>query len=132
MSTPITVTGVEEAIRAMQQLERDLSVDSGPQQEALMGAAKLAARYATSITHRLTGTLGDAHTPTMEGSDAVVLIDPSARNPKTGQLAAFYGVFEHQRGGVHAFYDRTIDENGDRIIAEYEKAVDQIIDKAVQ
>jgi hypothetical protein len=43
-----------------------------------------------------------------------IYIDPTAVNPR-GQRPEEYGVYEHARGGSHAFYERTIKERGEQI-----------------
>lgn len=78
-------------------------------------------RYAVGITHVDTSALRASHRMRMEfsSSDAIgeIYIDPSARNPRSGKRTAEYGPYEHARGGDHAFYERTYNEEGDRALA---------------
>lgn len=43
-----------------------------------------------------------------DGPEGRIYIDPSSINPRTGRRPAEYGVYEHARGGDHAFYDRAL------------------------
>jgi len=73
-------------------------------------------KYAVAITHVQTGTLKRAHVVDFASGvgKAVgrVYINPSARNPVTGQMPYKYGTVEHAKRGSHAFYKRTVDERG--------------------
>lgn len=73
-----------------------------------------AQRYAISITHVDTGALRASHRVELVSARQVGIIslDRSARNPRSGALTSEYGVYEHDRGGSHAFYKRTADEFG--------------------
>ena len=70
-------------------------------------------RTSGSMTHIDTGALRASHR--MEFSSkgktarALIFIDPTAVNPRTGRRVAEYGFYEHARGGSHAFYGRTFD-----------------------
>ena len=44
-------------------------------------------------------------------------IDPSVTNIK-GRKPSLYGPYEHARGGDHAFYGRTVNEQGVAILTE--------------
>ena len=77
-------------------------------------------RYAMIVTHVASGTLKASHRveidmPSLYGR---IYIDPSAKNPWTGERAAIYGPYEHARGGSHAFYARTIQEHGPTVVAD--------------
>ena len=69
-------------------------------------------RYAIYVTHVDTGTLRRAHRMAWEekGPRAMIYLSPSATNWRSGRRAWVYGPYEHNRGGTHAFYDRTMDE----------------------
>lgn len=88
---------------------------------AVKYAATAAQRYAVSITHvwkYLGGGLRASHRIRMEsGTRGRVYIDPTSVNPR-GQRPAEYGIYEHARGGSHAFYERTVDEQGPTIARE--------------
>lgn len=89
--------------------------------EAVRDALVALHRYAVSITHVGIyngvggGSLRAAHRVEVEGIEGQIYIDPSARNPRTNKKPAEYGIYEHARGGEHAFYDRTVSEVGPTI-----------------
>ena len=75
-------------------------------------------RAAVTITHVDTGALRAAHRADMTAMQrgmGAVRIGPG-RNPRSGVPMRVYGVYEHDRGGSHAFYDRTVNEFGDQIL----------------
>jgi hypothetical protein len=45
------------------------------------------------------------------GEEGVIYINPQAVNP-LGEEPAVYGPYEHQKGGDHAFYERTMEDIG--------------------
>jgi hypothetical protein len=72
------------------------------------------AYYAATITHKETGHLAASHTweydsHRMRGR---IFIDRRVAYARgsTVQWPVIYGVYEHARGGSHAFYDRTYKE----------------------
>ncbi len=71
-------------------------------------------RYAVMITHIITGTLRASHRIMFsEGLGFFlgrIFIDPASINPRTRNRPADYGETEENRGGEHAFYQRTIEE----------------------
>lgn len=71
-------------------------------------------RYAVGITHVDTGSLRASHRMEVSNDRGRIYISPSAVNPRSKQRPAVYGVYEHQRGGSHAFYKRAVDEYGAR------------------
>ena len=81
--------------------------------------AGLALNYASSITHQDTATLWQSYVLDTSGlksrSEVVVHIDPSVTNPRN-ERPVKYGPYEHNRGGQHAFFDRTVNERGDQIL----------------
>jgi hypothetical protein len=76
-------------------------------------------RYVVTITHVWIyrgGALRAAHRMSIVEKGAgtargSIFIDPTAVNPR-GQRSSEYGVYEHARGGSHAFYERTMNERG--------------------
>lgn len=72
-------------------------------------------RYAVSITHVITGTLRAAHeiVDDLDNLRMTIQIAEGSENPVSHEMAADYGFYENERGGEHAFYDRTIDEDLD-------------------
>lgn len=73
-------------------------------------------RWAVIYTHVDTGALRGAQRMEVNGLRGRVYLDPSARNPRSGQLASVYGFYEHERGGEHAFYERALDHEGDLVV----------------
>lgn len=77
--------------------------------------------YAVRITHRDTSALALSHRMEVKGNRGEIYLDPASQNPrpqgprqtKPNAKPAEYGIYEHNRGGDHAFYDRTIGERGD-------------------
>ncbi len=75
------------------------------------------ARYASSITHKLTGQLAGAITWDYDShrSEGHVYINERIVY-RTGRATLrwpkIYGKFEHDRGGSHAFFDRTLRDRG--------------------
>lgn len=93
-----------------------------------MGAALH--RHTVQITHvgqyEGGGALRAAHRLELDGLEGLIYIDPGAVSPRRGrkkQRPAIYGVFEHERGGEHAFYDRTIEEIGDQAKADASRRI---------
>jgi len=68
-------------------------------------------RYAVGVTHVDTGALRGSHTMRITRTRGEIYISPNARHA-TGKRPAEYGVYEHRRGGSHAFYARTVAEHG--------------------
>jgi len=78
-------------------------------------ATASAHRYAVGITHVDTGALKNSHLMKIKGLRDIIYLNPRSHNPKSGQRPAEYGLYEHARGGSHAFYDRTAAELGPRL-----------------
>jgi hypothetical protein len=76
-------------------------------------------RHGVAITHVDTGTLKAGHRMQVRGLRGRIYIDPGAINPRSHQRAAVYGIYEHERGGEHAFYDRVGREVGPEIERRY-------------
>lgn len=113
-----TVQGQAEALAAVQQMEREIGGARNAFRRAIGRAAERSQRYARRITHVDTGELQGAHRATYTGSlRAEVYIDRGRRNIRGGR-PHIYGVYEHARGGGHAFYARTVNEEGGAIMAE--------------
>jgi hypothetical protein len=86
--------------------------------EAVKHVVVGAHRYVVIITHVDTGTLRAAHRMEILGLRGRIYIDPAARNPYSGEMAEIYGPYEEARGGSHAFYQRTTEEAGPRLVNE--------------
>ena len=127
MTTPVTVQGVtlratvqgqREAVEAVQRIERQIAGAAPGLSQAVGRAAERAMRYAREISHIDTGELQGSHRATYEGSRrATVYVDPSVVNIK-GKRPGIYASHEHARGGTHAFYARTVAEQGTAILTE--------------
>jgi len=120
----ISIKGLQEA---MAQNARQIAAlkPEGARGHALLYGLTALHRYAVSITHVWIfkgGGLRASHrmSVTEPGERGRIYIDPAAINPR-GQRPAKYGIFEHARGGDHAFYDRTIAEAGPAITEEMKR-----------
>ena len=117
-----------EGIQEVQQ--RNLKRIAAMQPSGEVGAAVRDAivalhRYAVAITHvgkyqRIGTTVGGgslraSHRMEVDGLSGMVYIDPSAKNPRSKTKPVEYGVYENARGGEHAFYDRTVNEEGPKV-----------------
>ncbi len=111
----VTIQGLQEAQDRNARRFAAMQPD-GKFGEVIKGATVEGHRYAVSVTHVDTGSLRASHRMQMDGLTGTVYIDPSARNPRSGQLTSVYGPHEHNRGGEHAFYTRTRVEAGPRIV----------------
>ena len=112
----MNVQGLRDAQEALRRLERYVSAQGG-MQRVLGDAALRAHRYAVSITHIDTGALKSAHRVRFARNRAEIYIDPGTRNER-GEMPSQYGIEEHDRGGSHAFYERTISEAGPGIMRQ--------------
>ena len=113
-----TVQGQAEALAAVSQMEREIGGARNAFRRAIGRAAEHSQRYARQITHVDTGELQGAHRARYTGPlRAEVYIDQGRRNVRGGR-PHIYGVYEHARGGGHAFYARTVSEEGGAILTE--------------
>jgi hypothetical protein len=85
----------------------------------LMAMLEIAKMYAEGITHRWTQTLFrsfeiEYNSSTMRGflriDQEKMSRDFHGNLRQPPQLVSEYGVYEHERGGTHAFFERTIRE----------------------
>jgi hypothetical protein len=134
------ITATIENIQELQARNQEMIAalkPSGAMGEAVRVTAAELQRYAISITHvgryiqsksgrwryarpheqgRGGGALRASHRMTFNESgstaSATINIDASTANPLTGQKPSVYGVYEHRRGGEHAFYSRAVRERG--------------------
>lgn len=119
MSELVTIEGIQEAQAANLRALAAMAPESGLGRAVQFALADLH-RYAVSITHvwiykggalrasHRVGLVENVDAGTARGS---IFIDPNAVNPR-GQRPEEYGVYEHARGGDHAFYERTRIEHG--------------------
>lgn len=116
MNLRAEIKGIQEAqeqnLRLIAFFDPGNVVDRGIQ---VMQAA--AHRVAVILTHVETGALRASHRQSPpRGGMAVIALDSTARNPRSGVKTSEYGVYEHARGGTHAFYARTVNEFGEAIL----------------
>ena len=110
----VEVEGLKEAQDRLTRLAQRLG--SGAGVEAIMARAMLRAhRYATMIVHVDTGRLKNSLFPRLSRA-------PNTIYAVVGTNVV-YAPFEHARGGTHAFFQRTIDEEGAAIMAQVEADV---------
>lgn len=117
----IEIRGLREAQRRLERALERLGVGGGL--EALIARGTLRAhRYATAITHVDTGRLKNSHFPRVQ----------AAGNTVYGVVGTnvSYAIYEHARGGTHAFYARTVKEEGPAIVAEIAGEVARIAGEA--
>jgi hypothetical protein len=109
MDWELSIKGLQEAQKANLKLIAAMKPD-GALGDAIRVGTIAAQRYAVIETHVDTGTLRASHRISVSGLTGLVFIDPSARNPRTHQLAAQYGPYEEARGDSHAFYGNTVEK----------------------
>lgn len=121
------IQGIQEAQRQNAEWMAALR-PSGGFGEAIRYGTTAAHRYAVSVTHVDTGALRASHRMGIYegGREGRVDIDGGAANPR-GQRPARYGVYEHNRGGEHAFYGRTVKEAGPNIVDEMVRIVKESV-----
>lgn len=106
----VSIRGIPEAQEAMVKAARAVSAKGGLQ-KAVKAATLHLQQYAVSITHVDTGALRASHVPEVRGTRGLIYPNPTAVR-SDGKKPADYGIYEHRRGGAHAFYARTIAESG--------------------
>lgn len=113
----LTIRGIQRA-QAMQQRTHAAVQPQGELGKAIQYITMAGQRYAIQITHVDTGALRASHRMFVDYQQARgrLYLSPVARNPRTGRQTAEYGVYEHERGGSHAFYDRTAEEVGPKLL----------------
>lgn len=72
-------------------------------------------RAAVALTHVESGALRASHMAEYYGTRGRIYINPATVNPR-GQRPVEYGVYEHARGGSHAFYTRAVNEYGPNLM----------------
>jgi phage gpG-like protein len=108
------IKGLEATQRRLARLVQETSANDG-----LLGivakATLRAHRYATQIVHVLTARLKNSLFPRTS----------TRRNQAYGVVGTnvVYARVEHERGGNHAYFRRTIDEEGPGIVAMWERDV---------
>jgi len=110
----MTIKGIQDAQRANVRMIAAVQPTGALGRAVRHGLAR-AHRYAVTITHVDTGALRASHRMAFaerrHSALGRMFIAPSAVNPH-GEKPVEYGPEEHARGGGHAFYQRTLDEQG--------------------
>lgn len=99
----------------------------GAAEDAVRDAIIALHRYVVSIIHVDQGALRAAQRMELEGLSGYIHIDPGASNPRGKTKPVEYGVYEHARGGEHAFYDRTVAEIGDQVKADVTQKIKEAV-----
>lgn len=125
----MTISGIQEAQRDNLRMIAALEPGGAVEAAVQVGLIKVH-RYAVSVTHVDSGSLRAAHRMEMEsgGLRGTVFIDPGVVNPRSKQLPAEYGVYEHARGGTHAFYDRAYNALGGNVLDQAVESIWRAID----
>lgn len=111
----VELQGFREAQAAMLRAVEAVQ-PSGAMGEATKEALFMAQAYAASITHQDTTTLSLSHLIQYDSSGGFVYPSPYNINPKSHKPPSYYAIYEENRGGDHAFYARTVDEQGQAIL----------------
>ncbi len=112
-----TIKGFKEANDAMRQ-DIEALQPSGAMGQAVKDALLMAQVYADKVSHIDTGTLHNSHIIQYDGNSGFVYPSPYNINPKSHKPPSEYGIYEAGRGGMHDFYGRTVDEEGQHILEQ--------------
>ena len=124
MSIDIEIKGLAETQARMERLLEEISAQGGL--EAIVAKGTLRAhRYAVGITHVWHvhgGRLKNSHFPQVTAT----------ANQVYGTIGTnvAYAMIEHNRGGDHAFYERTVSEDGAGITAMMENDIAAAVQRA--
>ena len=121
MSIDIEIKGLAETQARMERLLEEISAQGGL--EAIVAKGTLRAhRYAVGITHVISGRLKNSHFPQVTAT----------ANQVYGTIGTnvAYAMIEHNRGGDHAFYERTVSEDGAGITAMMENDIAAAVQRA--
>lgn len=122
----LTITGLQQMMARNDRRIARLRTNSDFG-KAIQEATADAHRYAVALTHVDTGSLRASHRMEVDGLQGRVYLAPEAVNPRSRQKTAVYGYYEHERGGSHAFYERTVNERGAQIAAKWRVTVRTIV-----
>ena len=118
MALQMTIEGIQEAQAACNRALAAVQ-PRGALGEAVRWGSAEGHRYTVEITHVDTGALRASHRVRFEEgrrwARGRMFVDAQSVNPR-GQRPSVYGPIEHDRGGDHAFYERTQRERGGRIL----------------
>ena len=121
MSVEAEIKGLEETQERMATLLQEISAGGGL--EAIIAKATLRAhRYATMIVHVDTGRLKNSLFPRVStrGNDVYGIVGTNV----------VYAPIEEGRGGEHAFFGRTVDEDGPAIVEQVRRDVKRAAQRA--
>lgn len=110
----LQIQGLEETQRRLVALADEVRASGGL--EGIIASGTLRAHaYATKVVHVLTGRLKNSLHPRVHtrGNNVHGVV-------RTNVL---YAPYEHARGGSHAFFDRTVKEEGKAIVKQIESEI---------
>lgn len=130
----LSIQGIQE-VQARNAKRIATMQTGGAAEDAVRDAIASLHRYAVSITHVGQypggGALRASHRMEVEGLEGMVYIDPGSTSPRRSGRRKYkpaeYGVYEHARGGEHAFYDRTVESEGPQVIARTQARIREAI-----
>ena len=125
MPFSITIQGTQGLPLLSRQL-RETALPNGALGRTVAQATRAYAEGTQRRAHRDTGTMAGAQTAEVSGLMGRVYT-ASASNPRTGQAASTYAPYEEGRGGPHAFYNTTYQQDTPRIVAD----IDQLLRSAL-
>lgn len=125
MPFSVTIQGLSGLHTIARQL-RDTALAGGALGKAVAAATQAYAQGTARNAHRDTGTMAGAQTAEVSGLMGRVYT-ASASNPKSRQSASVYAPYEEGRGGPHAFYNTTYQQDTPRIVAD----IDQLLRSAL-
>ncbi len=125
MPFSVTIQGLS-GLHTIARKLRDTALPSGALGKAVAAATQAYAQGTARNAHRDTGTMAGAQTAEVSGLMGRVYT-ASASNPRTGQAASTYAPYEEGRGGPHAFYNTTYQQDTPRIVAD----IDQLLRSAL-
>ena len=125
MATGESIVGIQKFQQANQQIINALK-PTGARGRMVKLATTATHRHAVVNTPVESGGLAAAHRMLVEGARGQVYIDPRVTNPRQrGRKPAEYGRYLHDQGmqpglirGVRAFYEYTVEHDGDQIAEE--------------
>lgn len=114
----IDVKGLNEAVQSLQGLITGLE-PSGELETIIAKATARAHRYSSSIVHVDTARLKNSLYPRVH----------SSKNNVYGIVGTnvAYALYEHERGGSHAYFQRTIDEEGNAIMSDIDQGIANLV-----
>ena len=115
---PTSIAQLDRLIIFLTAVERAVAPSGQLGQRAATVMADSSANYAQMVSPYWTGELSRSHIHESSSDGRIVYIDPTTRNPITGDPPAIYGPQVHERDRRSAFYDRTVSEAGLRILGE--------------